>query len=453
MYSTVGREVFCNVKMSDGGNVRVVIVDQHHEVIPHWYQAINDGKISSNKNTLIHFDAHSDMATPENFEMLEETLQHPNEKLHKNASLLFPLMQANDRFITSAVLTGFVDRIIWVQPDWLSQDLAEIQVVYVGYTINKHDPKETKTSCMCNKDYRKSDKKFSKWLCFYLAAAVENQTVFVSQDNCLKVQPMRFFMFSETVFKQVFQVGSLKAGHVIIDIDEDYFGVEGGVQKMIDGGIPKEVIRNIDNLMPDLFCVNSIMAEQRLNKAVQTMFYELYISSEKSTLEHLKETVMKHTQKYFCGRNDALTFERFTNYLQKHTNKEILRTLASTKYCLFESLQLQVDKRLDAGHEFALCHGTIYPENTLNDLFTDSKNGIETRRDNLSKMLDFIYASTQPCLITIARSLRDGYVPREQQRFIERNVRKAVDQTLRKVKMTSQTIFDENLVFGEKGWV
>uniref|UniRef100_A0A7M5XIQ1 Uncharacterized protein n=1 Tax=Clytia hemisphaerica TaxID=252671 RepID=A0A7M5XIQ1_9CNID len=441
------------------GDVKIAIVDQHQEVIPHWYQAIKDGKIASSTNTLIHFDGHSDMATPENYEIIEQTLMQPNEKRHKSKSYLLPLMQANDRFITSAVLTGLIDRVIWVQPDWLRKDTVEIQVGYIGETTNVQDPEKSKTACMCVKEIRKLKKqrehkethRKEELACFYLTEALHNQTQMVPQKSCHKVHPLKYFVFSERNFMRYFRSRSLKPGHVFIDIDEDYFGVEGGVQKMIDGGIPMDVIYITDEVIPQIYCPNSIMAEKGLNTALQNMFHELYLSDKRSE-SLIEDVVMKHTKKYFCEKQDNTFVHLFISYIQTQSTKQVLKALSSTKYCLFNSLQLR-DELLGTKNDFALCHGTIFPNDTLNKIYVDSKTGIETRRDNLSKMLDFIYASTQPRLITIARSLRDGYVPREQQRFIERNVRKAVDQTLRKVKMTSETIFDENLVFGEKGWV
>ena len=52
----------------------------------------------------------------------------------------------------------------------------------------------------------------------------------------------------------------------------------------------------------------------------------------------------------------------------------------------------------------------------------------------------------------LASSLRDGFVPRKQQRFIEHTVRKAIETNLSKRFIRSETIFDENLVGGKEGW-
>ena len=375
---------------------------------------------------------------------------------NNNKSPLLPLMQANDRFITSAILTGLINRVIWVQPDWLTiEKPVEYFKGIIGKVINEDESNGEKL-CGCERKRRQTLTDPNQY-CYYFTDDAQTQ---ISRKHCKTLKIFKLILISETVFLKAFNSKSLKENHVILDIDEDYFGVQSGVQVLIDAGIPLDVVNVIDEVLLQLFCPDSIMAEQALDKALRMMFGSLHksflLNTTKSAVA-IKSVVSEHAGKHFCkkeGNKEILGEEilvEFISYLMANVTSKIAGALSNTKYCFYDSLQLNHETQ-NKLPEFYLCHGTIYPAHKLNQIYVDTETGIKKRGERLSKMLDHIFESVTPKIITISRSLRDGYVPRKQQRLIEHTVRQAIETNLSKRFIRSETIFDENLVGGKEGW-
>lgn len=87
-----------------------MICEAHHEVLPHWLRAAEDGRLPTSGVTVVHFDAHPDLAVPE--------LALPAEPP--------PWRRAAERvdiatFQLAAVWWGLVDHVVWVRPSWARQ--------------------------------------------------------------------------------------------------------------------------------------------------------------------------------------------------------------------------------------------------------------------------------------------------------------------------------------------
>ena len=357
-------------------------------------------------------------------------------------------MQANDRFIISAILTGLINRVIWVQPDWLADKAQSVDYMkgMVGIVL-PGDGRESGKLCSCHR-YPIEKNTF----CGYFSA---DKQIEIPRNACKKLKVYKYIVTSENHFLKAFKTKSLKEKHVILDIDEDYFGVQSGVQLLIDAGIPLDVIYVIDEILPQLFCPNSIMAEQALDKDLRAMFgslkNKLLLGNTMKSPYAIKPIVSKHVGKHICNKNDNTILRKFVSYINANVTRKIAGALSNAKYCFFDSLQLNHDTKNNLP-DFNLCHGTNYPGQTLNQIYVDTETGIEKRGERLSKILDYIFESGAPKIITIARSLRDGYVPRKQQRLVEHTVRKAIETNLSKRFIKSETIFDENLIGGKDGW-
>ena len=197
------------------------------------------------------------------------------------------------------------------------------------------------------------------------------------------------------------------------------------------------------------------MAEQALDKELSMMFASLQKSfhgNTKKSAAAIKPVISEHVGKYFCRREGSkVILGEFISYLTTNVTTKIAGALSNAKYCFYDNLQLNHETQNNLP-EFYLFHGKIYPAHKLNQIYVDSKDGIEKRGERLSKILDHIYESVTPKIIKISRSLRDGYVPRKQQRLIEHTVRKTIETNLSKRFLKSETIFDENLFCGKDGW-
>ena len=375
-------------------------------------------------------------------------------------------MQRNDRFIISAVIAGLINRVIWIQPDWAHPKyIFSDQAAFIGTVIpgkGRELGKESENEMLCFCYYQTRIRTASEdMFCGYFSSQESDDLSEIPGNACKQFKLFSLMTISESLFRRKFNNKSLKEKHVILDIDEDYFGVQSGVQFLIDAGIPLDVIYVIDEILPQLFCPNSIMAEQALDKDLRAMFGSLHelLSKNKKKSRDTIRIVLKHVGKHICHKNDdrkSTIFETFISYLDSKLTVKIASALSNTKYCLFNSLQLKIDySKLpdNKTSDFSLCHGVLFPGDKLNEIFVETRaGGIQKRGKRLSKMLNHIFERVTPKIITIARSLRDGYVPRKQQRLIEHTVRKAIETNLSKRFMKSKTIFDENLVGGKEGW-
>lgn len=400
-----------------------------------------------------------------------------DETQQKQTSLL-SLMQANDRFIVSAAMTGLINRVVWIQPDWLIPNkIAQAYRVFVGRA-----EKDGKTiTCTCMKIMRKKKKKTEKLPANEFACSLFDETdedenepdnenftgdkttdtpnegkekkqdfkvINIPFGSCKRISnEFKFFTFSASVFDKYFNTSALKEGKTFLDIDEDYFGVESGVKVLVDSGIPLDTVLIMDDILPKIYCPKNIMAERTLNTRLRRLFGRL---SERVSLDDydVKEEISKETKDYFCRQNIEEYSDVLIEYVRK-IGRKVLKALSQAKYCSFNSMRLE-NKDQEIG--FSLCHGTIFPDDTLNQIFVDSLEGILNRTKQLSGMLEYIFKKVKPSFFTIARSLRDGYTPRKQQNFIEENLKKSLRELARKHKVKERFIYDEYLSFGKKGW-
>ena len=352
-------------------------------------------------------------------------------------------MQKNDRFIISAILAGLINRVVWIQPGWTHPQNQYVDQEGIVGTVTHGKGREADQGklCYCYREVEKRD-----WFCGYFTSHPEK--IEIPRKGCRKLKTFKFLTISEFLFQDAFDAESLKEKKIILDIDEDYFGVESGVQLLVDAEIPLDVVYVIDELLPQLFCPKSTITERDLDHTLCEMFlcfHDLLIGNTTSLATSYSRTVNNHVEKYLC-MNSNTNLLTFSSYLESKLTAQIAFALANTKYCFFNSLQLELSS------DFTLCHGTIFPGDKLNELFVDTRDGIEKRSKDMTGILGFIFNSVTPNLITIARSLRDGFVPRRQQRFIEHNIRKAIDENLKKRGKRSRVLFDKNLVSGKEGW-
>lgn len=429
-----------NIKLKPSKQeVPVVIVDEHNEVIPYWYKAVEQGIIRSKGNTLIHIDGHSDMATPEEY----EPMQQFKHKSPSRDSEFLPLMQSNDVFIISAIMKGLISHVVWVRPSWNEgSNYTSLMHSYVGTYMRS---KTEKVICECQKPvYKRSTT--SLYTCAYLIREADGD-ITIPQDQCTKIRSFTYIMVSEKKFIRLVDLSKVK--NLFVDIDEDYFGVESGVQSFIDTGISLETQKVVNEALAELYCPTSTNVEQILNKEIRDMFLQVSKLDHKSTEElalTFKNELYDRTKSYICKTTPEIVQKEVSALFSSLKPREI-RALSKAKYCLRNSPRLMLPSS-----EFFLCHGTIFPNDTLNQIYIGSSDEVKTRGKQLVNMLNFIYNHTQPRFFTIARSLRDGYTPRRQQRYIESVILKSLDEVFEKHGQVKRVVYDPYLVFGSEGW-
>jgi hypothetical protein len=87
----------------------VAVVEDHDEALQVIYRAIGSKRLPLNGNTLVHFDAHPDLLSPN----LQADEFSDKEKLFAYTSIA--------EWILPAVYMGHVDCVVWLKPPWSQQ--------------------------------------------------------------------------------------------------------------------------------------------------------------------------------------------------------------------------------------------------------------------------------------------------------------------------------------------
>ena len=362
-------------------------------------------------------------------------------------------MQSNDVFILSAIMKGLIDHVIWIKPSWLNGSNAS---QFHNYYIGTAKINETKLLlCICRMEIFGKKTRGQKQQCYVL-----NRVLLLFKEletkECQRFKNFTVLEISEYTF--VTNSSLQNHGNIFIDIDEDFFGVEGGVQVLLDKGISMNTINTITSTFSQLFCPKTNNEEEKLNSVIQDLFSMLarfkVLPTSRTNYQNFKTQASHLLKMYLCIESKE-RYTLFLNFLDdiyngdddgKSFQLEEIKELAVSRFCLRFSPQL------NESVIYTLCHGNIYPDDYLNQIHVPSKNEVLKRGKMLTKVLCKIYESERPSFYTVARSLRDGYTPREEQQFIEETIINSLVHVLEKYNKAPNIVYDRFLLFGKNGW-
>ena len=208
-------------------------------------------------------------------------------------------MQYNDVFIISAILKELIDRVIWIQPTWLNDaELFSIQDFFVGVT---QEATAKPLLCLCRTEKLNLDKKNKDYEC-YIINRFHQLFKELNIEECHKIK--QFTLLETTGHHLSKKIASKSYGDIFIDIDEDFFGVESGIQSLLDNEISGNTIEKITNEFSILFCPQTNKDEEMLNKIIQNVFSHLATYRSSSQLYSHRNDFKKKSKslvgKYLC---------------------------------------------------------------------------------------------------------------------------------------------------------
>ncbi|KAF6022948.1 hypothetical protein EB796_018745 [Bugula neritina] len=233
--------------------VDVVIVEEHHGVLPYWFELANQSK---------------------------ETTRNESKSKHPSYTL-------------AAIGTGLVDRFVWVWPSWTNKTSYVFGnhttgLVDLGLFNYTEQNKVTTGMCICMKETYTDgvrSKPFTDPLgrtCLY---AKPELVPYEGKDaECyVKVENIRFDYVKDTYMEQnsrnILQGNKPKlAGDnkkklspIILDIDEDYFGCEEVSDSLLEAGINWTHIEKINEMLRPLFCPRTADEEKHLSDLITSV--------------------------------------------------------------------------------------------------------------------------------------------------------------------------------------
>ena len=275
-------------------------------------------------------------------------------------------------------------------------------------------------------------------------------------SECKKHRNFAFIEISESNFIE--DISFKKSLSVFIDIDEDYFGFESGVENFLERGVSIKTQKVLDAILPDLYLPKNAGEESDLNQKlkellhnISDMFLYLRMKSEprdtRSVRQKLNDAITSMTGQYFLKPKALPEFVIFLLTLSPTQ----IDNLSKIHFCLSSSRRLLAKGQRP---EFSVCHGNVYPKSPfVKEFYIGSEADLRKRGEKLVDILQHIRQTVHPRFYTIARSLRDGYVVRDQQREIEKWILRGIDKVELNSGRRRKTIYDPFLVFGKKGWI
>ncbi|XP_005097725.1 UPF0489 protein C5orf22 homolog [Aplysia californica] len=467
------------VKTHRSDETPLVVVEEHYEVLKYWFQAAQFDFIPKSKNMLIHIDGHVDGAVPFNVDSI------PWFRFPRSPQEVHNMMQRNDMFIISAVLTGFIDHVIWIWPDWdkESHEGPETDHMIIDFQMGYTKPLAL---CACWKvrsseggTVRQGMKQEDSldWECRrHNDSEVDIEIGPLMKRSDCQIQGQGVLeTLSEskavTVLKAMEEHDRL--GGLILDIDEDYFGCWSDMIPFSEAGIVQEKVDMISELVSDFLCAFSPRQEQDADHyytAIINLIISLKLKScdvdrppgEKRCLKdvdisnylienvpNILEFLFSHKKQHvLCAQEEKLNGLRLQSLLAVLTNFSVdqLKSLSKVGICFStspSSIHFPVSGILH------VCHGDNTPEKTEVTFSLPENKDVIAQTKTLKKILSSIFR--KPDVISVCRSIRDGYTPKEYFRMIESAVLTSVSAVYRSVSLKS-VHFDGNLLGGALGW-
>ncbi|KAF8569359.1 hypothetical protein P879_07237 [Paragonimus westermani] len=421
---------------------RVIIVEEHHEVIPYWVETVK--AYNGQKAKLVHIDAHSDMYYPEIVE------DFPLGKLPENDRETSTMMQANDVFIQSAIVGQLLHTVYVVYPPWSRSDS------FAGTrTLGLTKVSKEFQLCMCPNQNNDG--------CATWTADSPVHEIKINTDQCKQHWNFNYLELNHSFapgvlhFSKKWSIVNVdetsKKSPLILDIDEDYFGVHLASRNLTGTGLNPMIIQQLNEIIFEIFCPK----HSNLENAIDLWFQGfIMIISNVCSKPRNDSYCYQKVDRYLL----ETLFEAHTDWLC-HENSEIfIRILVNTiTHPLITPGQLSVLSRVGlcltsswTTHKYEprmqLCIGTNTPEFTLVEEFLPSEDYFHSLLSNLTTIL--VALPQKPAVITVCRSARDGYTPRWMQQTIEY----ALLGLLKRVFTLAdeQFVYSDRLAGGRSGW-
>ena len=256
-------------------------------------------------------------------------------------------------------------------------------------------------------------------------------------------------------------------GNIILDIDEDYFGVDLPAQSLLDSGLKWDTVTIFDFILRRIFCPTRIDHEPRGNRMLRELISSFIrlcrrsVHSDDDTcasvavdpaigvINKLMLAYWTRDQDIFCAKNSQEIYNLATELTMVSSLFSInhLRVLVEFGFCFETSPASRLFR--DVGHgKIKLCMGFNTPNDSVVVVHKPDAAEVRARTAQLRKMLEIIDARHRPSVVTLCRSVRDGYTPKSFFSSIEANIL----GIFKDLPGHYDVVYDENLYGGKGGW-
>ncbi|XP_046356493.2 uncharacterized protein LOC124135269 [Haliotis rufescens] len=446
----------------------VNVIEEHHEALMYWFSAASNGTIKKQGNTLLHIDGHNEAASPVHWRKM------PLFQFPKRQEELNQMMEKSNAFVHVAAVTGLINRFIWVWPPYDSggyqHENSEPYVslrLKVGVMFQPRDRRDVLVHCAC----AESDQLKMEKTCVWIDAHRDGSEEYfeIPESTCVDMSlsgTVEFVSTGKAIELAKSGTWITANDSIILDIDEDYYGSEAASSPLYESGMSKTQIKEISSSVGMLLCVGNAHDEMMADK----FFHDLL----KIILKHIKPCdnnaaegnsicsdhlamtnavigniydILEKARHVMCMPTQSTQYmlNRLLNDLL-YLNERQLEELTTVGVCMNQSPRSTFFNLNDG---VVLCQGYNAPRTTLIQYQSVDKEAIDQTTNHLQTILSH---SFPPGVVTLARSVRDGFTPRKHAHTIEYKVINVLKTVFPNSIDDSSIHYDSQLLGGKDGW-
>ena len=360
-------------------------------------------------------------------------------------------------------MTGLISRFVFIWPMWDTSNDLEVSYVFatdLGMMTDTAPRAGQKTPqyCTCRRRKGKTD-----------CDGEEDGDDWTSTRSCdvRKTYTTEYIVDNHALYRLVTQQGAVwpqVEGSVILDIDEDYFGCELGATPLLEAEVEWAPVKVVSKRVEDLFCPTRIVHESETNTLLRAVFAAVIDACRPvetptgacpltpvQVLALMKPLVRDFTLRWptvVCP--DPRSRWHHLAAAMLRLRRRDLVAVRDLGFCLSQTPASYEGNR--GAVSILVCHGANTPNETLVFAHTPTADEVRSRMAGLAIILRALDGGrTPPAIVTLCRSVRDGYTPREQFVTIEAGILDIFSRQLTN-RTRYDVFYDDNLLGGKGGW-
>lgn len=376
-------------------------------------------------------------------------------------------------FSQAASLTNLIDRFIWVWPSWdleAGSMFADYEsfAVQMGYGNLPESHDMTKRE-LCGCAFAIAGKlKYSDCVMRNTTDPESHIILNIKPHQCKIVKKglVEIVKDEEAMRRSLLGEWLKDTEEIILDIDEDYFGCDSSVVPLFDVGLDQNELDIVSQYVSDIICARTTYQESEANSFIVSILrlVKSYLGTSCKQIGTKREGVICPELWNHTAEMVKMTLKNSSkaSIFCKHQEIELIPIVLDFLQSIFPMNSKQISVLMEIGfcfdiipqsfyfHEsqnFRICQGHNSPNATAVYFHTPNSREIVERSKNMKEMLTNL--RVQPKLVTVCRSVRDGYTPKKYVHQIEGEILKVVTQ----LANSNKVHYDANLFGGKIGWI
>ena len=369
-------------------------------------------------------------------------------------------------------MAGFIKRIIWIWPEWDKKNHIgphEKAVGEIGFAhVTTGEALREKVFCICMTNSTKNKE------CHYTSEHVvssqdKDPTHSLKPKQCSIRRTVAVESVREDIAVTKFKEKSWLTDRekIMLDIDEDFYGCTYASQPLLNAGVKLDTLLKMNSIVSQLFCPKSLEEERGTDRMLIKLL-EIFVKHNSKCLDrhgkrsHMckndtqKSLVVPMLKSFLWDRRGVLACSKKSRETENlvmqlvelflsQLNPKQIKALQYVGFCLSTTLNSYISI---TDPTFGICMGNNNPKETAVDTHKPTRSEIAHRTTTLGRILGTLTGTRTPQLVTICRSMRDGYTPRGFFKQIERDIVKTVNTSFPQARFH----YDVGLLGGRKGW-